>query len=101
MKGRRGDVFYLVMILIVVAAGWLGSRYLGSGTDKPFDESRLAHILVDIEIAPIELTEISFGFFRPSKQYAPIKAQVRYADDMEVALVTNRNQLLLTPTRIE
>ncbi len=84
------------MLAVAIAGAWLGTRYLGSGSDEPFDESRLGRILVDIEIAPIDLNEVSFGFFRPSKRHAPIQGRVRYADDMEVALVQNRNRLLTT-----
>ena len=96
MQRRDGNLFYAGMLAVAIAGAWLGSRYLGRGSDEPFDESRLGRILVDIEIAPIDLEEVSFGLFRPSRRYAPIPGRVRYADDMEVALVQNRNRLLFT-----
>jgi len=96
VKSRGGDLFYAGMLAVAIAVAWLGSKYLGNDSDEPFDESRLGQILVDVELPPIDLHEISFGFFRPSKRHAPIPAQVRYADEVEVALVQNRNRLLTT-----
>lgn len=96
MKSRRGDLVYVGMIALAIAAAWLGVRYLGSESTQPFDESRLNDIFVDIEFAPIDFDELPFGFFRPSKLYAPMPARVRYADEIEVALVENRNRLLFT-----
>ena len=96
MKRPDGNLFYAGMLAVAIAGAWLGTRYLGNDSDEPFDESRLGRILVDIEIPPIDLHEVSFGLFRPSKRHAPIQGRVRYADDMEVALVQNRNRLLTT-----
>lgn len=96
MKRLDGNLFYAGMLAVALAGAWLGSRYLGRESDEPFDESRLERILVDVELAPIDLEELPFGFFRPSKRHAPIPGRVRYADDMEVALVQNRNRLLFT-----
>lgn len=96
MKRPDGNLFYAGMLAVAIAGAWLGTRYLGNGSDEPFDESRLDRILVDVELSPIDLHEVGFGFFRPSKRHAPIPGRVRYADDMEVALVQNRNRLLFT-----
>lgn len=95
-KSRRGDLVYLGMIALAIAAAWLGVRFFGDEPAEPFDESRLNDIFVDIEIPAIDLEELPFGFFRPSKLHAPIPARVRYADEIEVALVENRNRLLFT-----
>ncbi len=84
------------MIVFAIAAAWLGVRHFGEGPEKPFDESRLDDIFVDVEIPMIDLKELPFGFFRPSKLHTPIPARVRYADEIEVALVENRNRLLFT-----
>lgn len=84
------------MIALAIGVAWLGVRYLGDETDEPFDEGRLNDIFVDIEIPAIDLEELPFGFFRPSKLHTPIPARVRYADEIEVALVENRNRLLFT-----
>lgn len=84
------------MIAFAVAIAWLGVRYLGDESDPSFDESRLNDIFVDIEIPAIDLKELPFGFFRPSKLHTPMPARVRYADEVEVALVENRNRLLFT-----
>jgi len=97
MKSRRGDLVYVGMIALAIAAAWLGVRFLGDDRDLPFDESQLNDIFVDLEFAPIDFEELPFGFFRPSKGYAPMPARVRFADDMELALVENRNRLLFTP----
>ena len=94
-KSRRGDLFYAAIIAVALATAWIGSRYLEDGSDEPFDASRLDDVYVDVELPMIDLKELPFGFFRPSKQHAPIPAQVRHADEIEVALVENRNRLLL------
>lgn len=101
MAGRRGNVFYLGLIAFVVAAGWLGVQLFGTGPGRPFSHGDLAALVREIELPPIDLAELDFGFFRPAKRFAPLRAQVRYADEMELALVQNRNQLLTTaPARL-
>jgi hypothetical protein len=84
------------MIALAIAAAWVGVRSVGNEPDQPFDESRLNDIFVDVEIPMIDLKELPFGFFRPSKLHTPMPARVRYADEVEVALVENRNRLLFT-----
>ncbi len=96
MAGRRGNVFYLGLILFVTLAGWLGVQIFGTGSGRPFSQGDLASLVREIELPPIDLAELDFGFFRPAKRFAPIRAQVRHADEMELALVHNRNQLLTT-----
>lgn len=101
MAGRRGNFFYLGLLAFAAAAGWLGVQLFGTGPGRPFSQGDLAAMVREIELPPIDLAELDFGFFRPAKRYAPIRAQVRYADEMELALVQNRNQLLTTaPTRL-
>jgi hypothetical protein len=95
-KSRRGDLIYVAMIVLAIATAWLGVRHFGDEPDQPFDESRLNDIFVDVEIPMIDLKELPFGFFRPSKLHTPMPARVRYADEIEVALVENRNRLLFT-----
>jgi hypothetical protein len=95
-KSRRGDLVYVGMIALAIAAAWVGVRSVGNEPDQPFDESRLNDIFVDVEIPMIDLKELPFGFFRPSKLHTPMPARVRYADEVEVALVENRNRLLFT-----
>ncbi|MFO0690534.1 MAG: hypothetical protein U0900_17675 [Myxococcota bacterium] len=94
MAGRRGNYFYLGLIAFVVAAGWLGVRIFGTGPGRPFSEGDLAAMFREIELKPIALMEIDFDVFRSTKRFAPIRAQVRHADEMELALVHNRNELL-------
>ncbi|MBK7947988.1 MAG: hypothetical protein IPK00_04450 [Deltaproteobacteria bacterium] len=96
MAGRRGDFFYVGLIAFAVAAGWLGVQLFGSGSGRPFSQGDLAAMFREVELPPIDLAELDFGLFRPAKRYAPIRAQVRYADEMELALVQNRNALLTT-----
>ncbi len=93
-KSRRGDLFYAAIIAVAIATAWLGSRYLRDESDAPFDPSRLDDVFVEVELPLIDFKELPFGFFRPSKQHAPIPARVRHADEIEVALVENRNRLL-------
>lgn len=95
-KSRRGDLFYAVMIALAIGTAWLGVRLLGDEADRPFDASRLDDVFVDVELPTIDLKELPFGFFRPSALHAPMPARVRYADEIEVALVENRNRLLFT-----
>lgn len=96
MAGRRGDLFYVGLIAFVVGAAWLGLQLFGHGSGRPFSHGDLAALVREIELPPIDLAELDFGLFRPTKRYAPIRAQVRHADEMELALVHNRNQLLTT-----
>ncbi len=84
------------MIALAIGTAWLGVRLLGDEADRPFDASRLDDVFVDVELPTIDLKELPFGFFRPSALHAPMPARVRYADEIEVALVENRNRLLFT-----
>lgn len=97
-KSRRGDLFYAAIIAVALATAWLGSRFLDDRSDAPFDPSRLDDVFVDVELPTIDFKQLPFGFFRPSPQYSPMPARVRYADEIEVALVENRNRLLFTAT---
>lgn len=96
MAGRRGDFYYVGLIAVVVALGWLGLQLFGRGSGRPFEDSQLAALFRDIELPPIELVPLDFGFLSPSPRKGPQRAQVRWADEMELALVQNRNQLLQT-----
>lgn len=101
MAGRRGDFYYLGLIALVVAAAWLGLRLFGTGPGRPFQDSDLTALLRDFDVPAIELVELPFGFLRSSSAHRPIPAPVRHADDVEVAIVQNRNQLLRTSLPIE
>ena len=81
-------------VVFVVVAGWLGVRIFGTGPGRPFSEGDLAAIFREIELKPIALMEIDFGVLRTEARFAPLRAQVRHADEMELALVHNRNALL-------
>lgn len=94
-KSRRGDLFYAAIIAAALVIAWLGSRHLRQESDAPFDASRLDHVFVDVELPRIDFKELPFGFFRSPAGYSPMPARVRYADEIEVALVENRNRLLL------
>lgn len=94
MAGRRGDLFYLLLILAIGAAGWVGLRVFGTGPGRPFQDGTLAAIFREIELPAIEMTELPFGPVRPSSEHQPLPDQVRFADEMELVLVQNRNQLL-------
>ena len=96
MAGRRGDLYYLGLVLLVAAAAFLGLRLFGTGSGRPFQDSDLAALFRDIEVRPIELVELPFGLLRSSSGYKPLPASVRYADEIELAIVQNRNQLLQT-----
>lgn len=98
VAGRRGDLFYLILILAVAAAGWVGLRVFGTGPGRPFQDGRLAAIFREIEHPPVDLMQLPFGDFQPSRVHQPLPAQVRYADEMELVLVQNRNALLRTQT---
>ena len=98
MAGRRGDLFYLIVILAVAAAGWIGLRVFGTGPGRPFRDGQLAAIFREIDLPTVDMTELPFGFFKPDRDHRPLPAQVRYADEMELVLVQNRNQLLRTAT---
>ena len=89
-------MIYVVMIALAIATAWLGVRHFGEDSGQPFDESRLNPVFAEVEIPMIDLKELPFGFFLPSKFHAPMPARVRYADEVEVALVENRNRLLFT-----
>lgn len=94
MAGRRGDFFYLGLIAFVAFAGWLGLQIFGDGPGRPFQNLDLASLVRELERTPIDLPELDFDVFRSSTRFAPIRAQVRHADEMELALVHNRNALL-------
>jgi hypothetical protein len=98
LAGRRGDLVYFGWIALVIGAAWLGLQLFGNDSGRPFDESQLTVLMQEIELPPIDFAELSFGFLKPSKRHAPLEAQVHYADEMELLLVQNRNQLLRTAT---
>jgi len=93
---RAGLLGYLALIAFVLAIAWLGARYFGPDRSRAFDESQLANFMLEVEIPMIDLAELPFGHFRPNGRPKATRDQPRYADEMEVALVQNRNRLLHT-----
>lgn len=96
VAGRRGDFYYLALIALAIAGAWAGLRLFGTGSGRPFQDSDLTALFRELELPPIELVELPFGFLRPSASHRPLPSTVRYADEIEVAIVQNRNQLLRT-----
>jgi hypothetical protein len=96
MSSRRGDLAYVFVIALALGLAWLGTRLFEPDDSRGLDEDRLAGLMREIELPPIDLSELPFGFFRPEPRFQPRRAQPRYADEMELALVRNRNQLLAT-----
>lgn len=95
-SSKRGDLAYLIVIALALGVAWLGTRFFESNEARGLDEASLANLMREIELPPIDLTELPFGFFRPEPRFQPLRAQPRHADEMELALVRNRNQLLAT-----
>ncbi len=96
LSSSRGDLAYLVVIGIALGLAWLGTRLFESNDPRGLDEARLAGLMREIKLPPIDLSELPFGFLRPEPRFQPLRSQPRYADEMELALVRNRNQLLAT-----
>jgi len=96
VNGRRETILYVALICFALGLAWLGSNRWSGASDGTLDEDRLARLIGEIALPPIDLTELPFGFLRPSPRHRPRAAQPRTIDEVELALVHNRNQLLFT-----
>lgn len=95
-SSRRGDLAYLIVIALALGLAWLGTRFFDSNDSRGLDEASLANLMREIQLPAVDLKELPFGFFRPEPRFQPLRSQPRHADEMELALVRNRNQLLVT-----